>query len=293
MDEKQPWLTCYVTDILLSYLREALKSEDRIDYAALYRGIDGFEIPADPKAYLADVKNWIPLSILRGLETQCERIAGRKDVAYLAAKEYFAPGRKQLPSLFEVILQILHDVRSTLLFANAWGASQTNYLKLQSFEISSDDQALCMLAQFDHNAGPAIGSINLLKGFCEGVPRIYPGREEVACIEEISQLRLEDILREFPLYSATRQGDTVVIHGRTSSDPVITASRVCLQTETVALPADLAETMLDTVVVTPRDGQIEILTPQVISLPQKDLPATRYAYQITAPGVISHGPLSY
>jgi len=156
MHEQQPWISCYVTDILLSYVREALNSEDQIDYATLFRGIEGFEIPADPKLYLADVRNWIPLSILRELESQCERISSRKDIAYLAAKAYFTPGRKQLPSLFEVILETLDDARSTILFANAWGASQTNYLKLQSFERSPNDQILYLLAQFDGNAGPAI-----------------------------------------------------------------------------------------------------------------------------------------
>jgi DNA-binding NtrC family response regulator len=292
MDE-QPWITCYVTDILISYLREALRSDDQIDYGALFRGLEGFETPADPKSYLADVKNWIPLSVLRDLEAQCERISGRKDVSYLAAKAYFAPGRKPLPSLFEVILEIIHDVRSTMLFASAWGASQTNYLKLQSFERFPGDQALCMLAQFDHSAGPAIGAINLLKGFVEGVPHVYPGGQEITCIEEISQLRLDDILREFPLYSATRQGDTVTIRGRGSNGPVITASRVCLQTETVTLPADVGETASDAVVVLPCDGRVEILTPHVASNPQKHVPALRYAYRITEPGVISQGPLVY
>jgi DNA-binding NtrC family response regulator len=293
MDEKQPWITCYVTDILLSYVREALNSEDQIDYAGLFRGVEGFETPGDPKSYLADVKNWVPLSILRELEAQCERISGRKDIAYLAAKAYFAPGRKQLPSLFEVILQILHDVRSTMLFANAWGASQTNYLKLQSFERPTNDQALYILAQFDHNAGPAIGAINLLKGFVEGVPRIFPSDGDVACIEEISQLRLDDILREFPLFSATCQGDTMIIRGHAPNEPVITAIRVCLQTETIPFPNDPADTMLDSAVVNPGNGEIDVLTAEAVANPQKNIPAHRYAYQVTTPGTISHGPLTY
>ena len=70
MDENQPWISCYVTDILLSYMHEKLNSEDQIDYSALFKGVDGFETPADPKSYLADVRNWIPLAILRELEAQ-------------------------------------------------------------------------------------------------------------------------------------------------------------------------------------------------------------------------------
>jgi transcriptional regulator with PAS, ATPase and Fis domain len=293
MEEKQPWITCYVTDMLLSYVRENLHSEHKIDYAGLFRGVEGMETPSDPRSFLADVKNWIPLSVLRELELQCEQISGKKDISYHAAKAYFTPGRKQLPSLFEVILQILNDVRSTLFFANTWGASQTNYLKLQAFEKPEIDNALYVLAQFDHNAGPAVGAINLLKGFVEGFPRIYPSIEEVTCVEEISQLRLADILREFPLLAATHESDSVTIRERLSKEPLVTATKVCLKTESVTLPTDFVQNLPDTVIVNPRDNRIEVLTPQVDSAPQKNAAPLRFAYQITRPGCIAHGPLTF
>ena len=293
MEEKQPWITCYITDMLLSYVRENLHSEEKIDYAALFRGVEGIETPADPKSFLADVKNWIPLSVVRELEIQCEKLSGKKDISYHAAKAYFTPGRKQLPSLFEVIVQVLNDVRSALLFANTWGASQTNYLRLQTFEKTDNDKVLYMLAQFDQNAGPAIGAINLLKGFCEGFPRIYPFIDEVSCVEEISQLRLDDILREFPLFAATRQGDSVIIHDRSSAQPLVTARRICLTTESVTLAPDFLQTSADTVIVSPRDGRIEVLAPQAAPEPQKNVPALRFAYQITTSGVISNGPFTF
>jgi transcriptional regulator with PAS, ATPase and Fis domain len=293
MEEKQPWITCYITDMLLSYVRETLHSADKIDYGALFRGVEGFETPADPKSFLADVKNWIPLSVLRELEFQCENISGEKDITYHAAKAYFTPGRKQLPSLFEVIIQVLNDVRSALLFANMWGASQTNYLKLQTFEKTENDNVLYMLAQFDQNAGPSIGAINLLKGFCEGFPRIYPFIEEVSCVEEISQLRLDDILRDFPLLTVTRQNDSVSIQDRSSEKPLVKATRVCLKTESVALPPDFLQTPPDAVVVNPQNGHIEVLTSEVTSAPPRKVPASLFAYRITTPGVISHGPLAY
>ncbi len=293
MDEMQPWISCYVTDILLSYVRETLDSDDEIDYTALFRNSDGFEVPADPKAYLGDVKNWIPLSILRELESQCERISGRKDIAHLAAKAYFTPGRKQLPSLFEVILEILDDVRSTMLFANVWGASQTNYLKLQSFERASEKQALYILARFNPNAGPTIGAVNLLKGFVEGIPRIRPGRGEVACIEEISQLRFDDVVREFPRYSSKLEGDTISLHNATPTAPVITARKICLATETVTLSGDLPSAPPDSIVLQPDNGRLEVLSPAAIVATQKPIPTDRFAYQITSPGTIFHGPLSY
>jgi hypothetical protein len=105
--EKQPWVTCYLTDILLSHVKEANKGKNVIDYPALFRGIEGFETPADPESFLTDVNNWVPLTVLRDLELQCEKISGRKDIAYHAAKAYFNPDKKELPSLFEIIVQVL------------------------------------------------------------------------------------------------------------------------------------------------------------------------------------------
>ena len=293
MEAKQPWITCYVTDMLLTYVRENLHSEEKIDYAGLFRGVEGMEMPANPRSFLADVKNWIPLSVLRDLELQCEQISRQKDISYHAAKAYFAAGRKQLPSLFDVIIQILNDVRSALLFANIWGASQTNYLKLQAFEKSETDNALYVLAQFEPNAGPTIGAINLLKGFVEGFPRIYPFIEGVSCAEELSQLRLDDILQEFPLYAATHKNGSVIIHDRASKDPLIMGKSVHLKTESITLPADFVQPSLDTVIVAPRDNRIEVLMPQGVSHPDTSVAAHRSVYQITTPGVIAHGPLTF
>ncbi len=293
MDEKQPWITCYVTDILLSYLRDTLNGENQIDYAALFRDVEGFEVPADPKAYLADVRNWIPLSVLRELESQCEKISGCKEIGYLAAKAYFTPGPKELPSLFDVIIQVLNDVRAALFFANTWSASQTNYLKLQTFERPGSHNPLFVLAQFEPIAGATSGAINLLKGFAEGFPRLYPMIEEVTCVEEISQLKLDDIVREFPAAALTRHGDSVTIHDRTSHEPLVQAIRVCLQTEQIELPADFMQLSPDAMVVSPRNGRIEVLTPEVAPAAQKHHPQAHYAYQITAPGIISRGPLKY
>jgi hypothetical protein len=267
MEEKQPWITCYVTDMLLSYVRENLQREDKIDYAALFQGVEGLEPPADPKSFLADVKNWIPLSVLRALETQCEKLSGNKDITYEAAKAYFTPGRKQLPSLFEVIVQVLNDVRSALQFANFWGTSQTNYLKLQAFERPDDSNGLFMLAHFDRSAGPTIGAINLLKGFVEGFPRIYPFIDQVTCVEEISQLRLDDIVREFPLLSVTRHGDSLVIHDSSSEAQLITARRVYLGTESVMAAADVAPLSADTMVVDAHSGQMDVLMAKVDPAP--------------------------
>ena len=292
MEEKQAWITYYLTDILLTYLRETLHREGQIDYAALFQGLEGFETPVNPAAFLSDVSNWIPISVLRQLELQCEKISGRKDVAYHAAKSYFTPGRRQLSSLFEIIVQVLNDVRSALIFSNAWAVSQTNYLKLQCFEKDGPNGGLYVLLRFDDNARPAIGAMNLTKGFCEGFPRLYPFIEEVRCIEEISQLRLRDIAQEFPAYEAVVDGDSLAISLRGSKEPVIVARRMFLEAETVSLSPEFMQLSQEAVVVPPQAGRINVLA-HVAASDQQTNGNVASAYMISRPGVLSYGPLSY
>jgi hypothetical protein len=82
MEEKQPWVTRYLIDMLLSFVGEALEAERRLDYPALFRGAEDLDIPSNLKSYLSDVDHWVPLSVLRELESQCEEISGKKNVAY-------------------------------------------------------------------------------------------------------------------------------------------------------------------------------------------------------------------
>jgi hypothetical protein len=42
-----------------------LEAEGWLDYPALFRGAEGFDIPSDLESYLSDVDNWVPLSVLR------------------------------------------------------------------------------------------------------------------------------------------------------------------------------------------------------------------------------------
>jgi len=96
-----------------------------------------------------------------------QKISGKKDIAYDAAKDYFTPGRRQLPSLFEIIVRVLNDVRSALLFANLWGSSQTNYLELQTFQSLSSPPEFVLLSQFNKNAEAAVGALHLCAGFAK------------------------------------------------------------------------------------------------------------------------------
>ena len=291
-EELQPWITCHLTDILLSHIKELNAGRTPIDYAELFKGIEGFELPADPESFLTDATNWAPFSVIRELELHGEKISGRKDFAYQAARAYFKPGKKDLPSLVEIIFQVLNDVRSTLIFCSLWGAAQTNYIKLQSFEKSDPEPELYILAQFDPIARPALGSIYLLRGFVEGFPRLYPFIDETQCIEEISQLRMADILREFPEFTLTTERDRLIVSHGSSKQSTVEAVKVELKSEKITLSPEFTQASPDAMVLVPTEGQIEVLTHRV-EIDHQTKSAITFAYQIVQPGELRHGPLSY
>ncbi|HEY2990683.1 MAG TPA: sigma-54 dependent transcriptional regulator [Candidatus Binatia bacterium] len=283
--DKQPWVTCHLSDMLLSHIKAT--AQGVIDYPALFQGIEGFEIPSDPESFLMDASNWMPLSVLRELEWQCEKISGKKDFAYHAARAYFTSGRRPLPSLFEIIVQVLNDVRSALVFANLWGAAQTNYLNLQSFDKQEETPQLYILAQFAAHAKPGIASLHLLRGFSEGFPRLYPFIGDARCIEELSQVRIEDVVREFPDYTVTEQGDRAVICARASKEPVVEAVKVALKTETIPLAHEFMLYTPDALVAPQCEGQIEVLTREA------DPSGKPAAYRIVKSGALTLGSLTH
>ncbi|HSB69633.1 MAG TPA: sigma-54 dependent transcriptional regulator [Candidatus Methylomirabilis sp.] len=290
-EEKQPWVSCFLTDILLSYVEETTRGKTAIDYGSLFRAAEGFEPPGDPEAFLRDITTWVPLTILRELHWQCERISGKKDIAYHAAKAYFDPGKKDLLSLFKILFRVLNDVRSVLVCSNLWAAVQTNYLKLQSFEKPGPQPGLYMLAQFGEHARPTVGSMHFLRGLCEGSPRLY-GVDDVRCLEEISQLQIADVVHEFPEYTVATDGDRLEIRHGTGRQPVVEAKWIPLRDEVVPLSPDFWVDLPDTVVVPPRDNQIQVSTPAEETDPLRRR-ASAWGYRIVTPGALSSGSLSY
>ncbi len=289
---KQPWVSCFLTDILISFMEDTAVGAAGIDYPALFRGAEGFEAPSDPERFLRDVNNWVPLTILRDVLWQCQKITGRKDVAYRAARAYFDPGKQDLLSLFKIVFRVLNDVRSVVICSSLWAAVQTNYLKLQSFERPGPESALFMLAQFSEHARPAAGSMHFLRGLSEGFPRLYSFIEDVQCIEEISQLQIEDVVREFPDFLITREGDHLTVRHRASHRSVVEARRVPLQSEVIPLSSDFLVDMPDAVVVPPHGGRITVLTTQEEVDPPKRAQAI-WAYRIAKAGAVSSDGLSY
>jgi len=186
---------------------------------------------------------------------------------------------------------VLNDVRSVLIFANFWGAAQTSHLKLQSFRKQGAAPELYVLAQFEENARPVIGSIHLLRGILEGFPRLYPFIEDVQCVEEISQLKIEDIIREFPEFTIKTCDNRLSIHHGDSEEPCVEAVSLPLKSETVPLAGEF-RVNIGEAVVPPTHGQIEILTSEEeTDLQRRD--SAPQVYKIIRPGVLRHGPLSH
>jgi len=292
MESPQPWVTCFLTEILLTYIEERHPVKTSIDYPALFRHAEGFVPPPDPEAFLRHGNNWVPLAVLRELLSQCERLTGRKDVAYLAARTYFEHGQDELLTLFEIIFRVLNDVRSVVLCSHRWAAVQTNHLRLQSFETPAPARDLYMLAQFDANARPAVGSMHFVRGLAEGFPCLYSFIEDLHCMEEISQLRIEDIVREFADYRVSVRNDQIAIYSAAGSDPVVEARRVALKSETVPQSPDILTDLPDVVVKATRSGTIRVLTNQEETDP-RERPHAPSAYRIVRRGTVGRDGLSH
>ncbi|MEE9402855.1 MAG: sigma-54 dependent transcriptional regulator [Desulfobacteria bacterium] len=290
MEEQQPWVTCFLTNILLTYVEQTVRGKKVIDFPSLFSTAEGFEAPADPRSYLKDVNKWVPLTVLWELHSQCEEISGNKDIAYHAARAYFDPRKKQLPSLFEIIAHVLNDVRSLLLLADLWASAQTNYLKFQPFEGPTRD--LYMLAQFEENARPRVGTMHFLRGTCEGFIRLCSFIDDVNCTEQLSQLHIEDIVREFPGFETVKERDRLSVRQRGSQDSIVEAIKVTLKSERVSLSKDFLSSVPDSVVVVPRDGRIQVLTPLQETDPKRRKDALT-GYKIAKAGSVFYGPLTY
>jgi len=292
LDDQPPWASCFLTDILLSYMEEIGKGKTDIDFAGLFRSVEGLEVPPDPERFLRDSNNWVPRTVLRDLHLQCERIAGQKNFAYNAARAYFDRGTKEPLSLFEVIFRVLNDVRSVLISSSLWASVQTNYLRLQSFDTEGTPPQMYMLAQFSQKARPSLGSIDFLRGIAEGFPRLYSFIKDVRCIEEISQVRIEDILEGFPDFAMITDGDRVSIRHRVSRQLIAEARKIPLRPEVIVLSRDFWVDMPEAAVVPSADGRITVLTNQEETEADGRAPAV-WAYKIVKPGVLSSQGLAY
>ncbi|NOS35590.1 MAG: AAA domain-containing protein [Deltaproteobacteria bacterium] len=293
MEHETPWVSCFLTRMVILHLEET-GEDSAIDYQAILHGSNPSNRIDDPKGFLKDYNNWVPHHILVNLIQAAEEAAGSKEVTYLAGRNYFRP--RQAPSILELIMKLLNNVEQILLYSNLWAGGYTNYLKLQSVKArDTEPSELIILSRFGLNVEPLIGSINLIRGNYEGFTRLFDYVDETACIEEVSQLKLETIVREFDGYRIEKSGERISIVESATGNVAVTAQRAFLQGEQIPIPHD---TLVDNkeLVVAPSDGKASIITPL-----KKMTQETNEAYQkeengvyeIVSGGTLKNGPLTY
>ncbi|MFQ5456520.1 MAG: sigma-54 interaction domain-containing protein [Nitrospirota bacterium] len=261
MNKDSPWVTSLLSSILISYVEShRYDPEKRIDYREIVNTVEGFEHIKAPGTFLKDHNYWIPHIILKNLLKRCEEIMSDKEVSYHAAVAYFDASRKRIPSLLEIIARTLNDVAKVITYSHLWASAYTNYMKLQSFERGGNDKDIYIISQFNI-IEPSIGNILLIRGNYEGFTRIYDFVEEVICNEEISQVRLQNILDEFGNYYIEKIGDRLLVKEKDTSHLIIEAKEVTLKRETIS-PKSMS--ICESSIIPLVNGQISLLTKEVV-----------------------------
>jgi DNA-binding NtrC family response regulator len=192
-----PWVTCFLTGMVIRHLDSLPGIGDRIDYHRVIGVVEGFDHIRDPKAFLLDPNNWVPHVVLRELIHRSEEASGRKDVTYRAALAYFASCDKREPTLMETIARYLDDVDTAVRCSGLWASAYSNYLRMQAFARPDEAHTLYVLVRFLPPVDPQIGNSLLVKGNIEGFSQLYPFVESASCEEQYSQLRLATVVAEF------------------------------------------------------------------------------------------------
>lgn len=289
MDNESPWTTCVLTRMVILYL-EQIGKERRIDYHQVLKGEEPLDRINDPKAFLTDHNNWVPHYVLKNLIEAAEKAAGSKEVAYLAAKNYFRSNRS--PSFLEIIAHLLDNMEQALICSNHWATGYTNYLKLQCVMSPDAGQRseVVFLSRFGLNVEPAIGNVQLILGNIEGTANVFDPAAGLICIEEVSQLKIESMAKEFKGCHIEKKQDQIVIFN-SSNKEVVTAEKVHLKPETFSAYS-IGPTGIEDLVVAPEKGKV-----RVIGLVKEENPDERdpknAAYEIVKEGTLCSGDLTF
>ncbi|MEE9614421.1 MAG: sigma-54 dependent transcriptional regulator [Thermodesulfobacteriota bacterium] len=295
MDHESPWTSCFLTRMIILHLEKTGKDTD-VDYSGILESVAPSAAIEDPKTFLKDHNNWIPHHVLKKLVRAAERATGRKDVAYLAARDYFEPGRA--PSLLEVIVKLLNDIEQILLYSNLWAGGYGNYLKLQcltpSATPSPDANEVVLLSRFAPSVVPSISGTQMVRGNYEGFTGMFDYVEDAACVEQLSQIKIETVVGEFEGYRVEEDGDRLSIVESASDKAVATARKIYLKTETLPFSPDCPVSPEDPeeMVVRSEGGAVSVLTARAGTSPH-DRKEENAAYEIVRGGTLKNGPLEY
>jgi len=289
MDPQIPWTSCFLTRMLILHL-ERLGKDAAIDYHRVLEGVDYLKRIADPKAFLKDYNNWVPDQVVRNLIQAAEKATGDKAVAYWAAKNYFRSN--ETPSLLEIIAKLLNNMEQILLCSNLWAGGYTNYLKLQCFMPSaSEGPNVIFLSHFGLNVEPLPENINLIRGNYEGFTQLFDYVGNATCVEEISQVKIENLIKEFGNYHIEKREDRLSVIESGLKKKVAEARRVYLKSETV--PFSYADpTSQEGLVLNPKNGKVIVLTPRIETNPDRRKEENA-AYEVVQEGMLQAGRMQY
>ncbi len=240
------WATTFLTHQLLHYLDHVAPEASRaINYRELVEGIEGFDPPDDPAAFLRDPHHWLPEPLLQRTLAVAERAAESKSVAYEAARYYFGKGRLSQPSWLELIALAFADVGAMVSRSHLWAGAYTTYLRLQALvpqEVSGRprgpsqaiDRDVWLVSRVEPGVSLILSAHQFIRGNYEGFTQLYGWVEGAVCEPRYLQISLEEIAAEFPGAAVHWTGDAVRIRdgsGRLAAE----GRRVGLVEEWVAL----------------------------------------------------------
>jgi DNA-binding NtrC family response regulator len=216
MQTQTAWATGFLTQLLLNHLERHYPSQmQAIDPRSFFSGIEGYESLKDPRALLMDSHAWLPEEVLREVLRTAERVAGRKEIAYEAAMEYFTrsaqAGVLHVPSIFEIMARSFDDVRNVALYSGQWAGAYTTFMRLQAVARDPADTEMIILSQCDPGFRPLLSTHFMLKGNYEGFVRLYDYIEEARFEEEFLQYRIRDIVSEFEGYAVEEEAEGLKI----------------------------------------------------------------------------------
>jgi len=248
MQTQTAWATGFLTQLLLNYLERHYPAQTQaIDPRTYFSGIEGYESLKDPRALLLDSHAWLPEEVLREVLRTAERVAGRKEIAYEAAVDYFTRSARgdvqHIPSIFEIMARSFDDVRNVALYSGHWAGAYTTFMKLQAVSRDPAVSELIILSQCDPGFRPLLATHFMLKGNYEGFVRLYDFIEEARFEEEFLQYRIRDIVSEFDGYAVEEEGEGLKIVENRGGRTVAVFRRAPLNHEEIPLTVPLAESV--------------------------------------------------
>jgi transcriptional regulator with GAF, ATPase, and Fis domain len=300
MQSQKAWATGFLSHILIRYLEKQPPSvREPIPYPRILSAAPGFETIRDPEAFLKDINHWIPYTVLSELLRYGEEATGRKDMAYQAALDFFSSANERIPSVLEMIVQLLNNMKWVLMSSNFWAGAYTNYLNLQCLEKPDTHNEVVILAQYDSGVAPLLGNHFLVQGNFEGFTRLYDFVKTSRCEVEFSQIRLRDLLSEFSGYRQEEVGGLVLLQEIGTGKTIAEAESIRLSSEHLQAPRGFHAAPTGQPLLPIEEGGVRVFTASTfggISSPSGTIQARQSdgsALRILRGGTLKTGPLTF